>query len=403
MAGPLNGFRIIELTSTVSGPVAGMILGDQGADIIKIEPPLTGDLARFMGDISNGMAAMYSVLNRNKRSLVLDLKDPADVEIFKQMIPTTDVLIENYRPGIVKKLGIDYDTLSAINPRLVYASISGYGQSGPYSNRRVYDPLIQATSGTAAEQDRARATNVKTVIFDKVTGYTAAQAITAALLQRSRTGRGQHLPISMLQSALYYQWPDVMWSHTWQGDDVSNSGMLSDYFQVYATADGHIAIVLVADEAFAGLCELIGCSLHEDERFTTFAARLQHLEALQDSLDAAMVDWTSHALCEKLDALGVPAATVNTLDTLFGDPQVLEQNAIIDVEHPQGGAMKIAATPWQFHEQGALPRQHAATLGQHSVEILKEYGVDGEQIDRIEARDAANREMMAGFTLSEAK
>ena len=166
MSGPLNGYRIIELTSTVSGPVAGMILGDQGADIVKIEPPMVGDLARHMGDSRNGMAAMFTTLNRNKRSLVLDWKDAADMEIFLQLIPTADVLIENYRPGIVKKLGIDYDTLKVLNPGLVYASISGYGQSGPYQHRRVYDPLIQATTGAASEQDGARPANIRTVIFD---------------------------------------------------------------------------------------------------------------------------------------------------------------------------------------------------------------------------------------------
>ena len=154
MSGPLHGYKIIELTSTVSGPVAGMILGDQGADIIKIEPPMIGDLARHMGDIRNGVSAMYATLNRNKRSLVLDLKDAADLEIFLQLVPTADVLIENYRPGIVEKLGIDYETLKPLNPGLVYASISGYGESGPYRHRRVYDPLIQATTGTASQQNR---------------------------------------------------------------------------------------------------------------------------------------------------------------------------------------------------------------------------------------------------------
>ena len=161
MAGPLDGFRVIELGSTVSGPIAGMVLGDQGAEIIKIEPPMIGDLARFMGDRRNGMSAMFATLNRNKRSLVLDLKEEDDKSIFLQLVESADVLIENYRPGVVQKLGIDYDTLSAINPGLVYASITGYGQSGPYQHRRVYDPLIQATAGAAFEQGRSRPANMK--------------------------------------------------------------------------------------------------------------------------------------------------------------------------------------------------------------------------------------------------
>jgi crotonobetainyl-CoA:carnitine CoA-transferase CaiB-like acyl-CoA transferase len=171
-----------------------MILGDQGADIIKIEPPMTGDLARFMGDRRNGMSAMFATLNRNKRSLVLDLKHQADKEIFLQLVASADVLIENYRPGVTRKLGIDYETLNTLNPGLVYASISGYGQTGPYQHKRVYDPLIQATAGAAAAQDRGRPQNIRTVIFDKVTGYTAAQAITAALLARAKPGRASIYP-----------------------------------------------------------------------------------------------------------------------------------------------------------------------------------------------------------------
>jgi crotonobetainyl-CoA:carnitine CoA-transferase CaiB-like acyl-CoA transferase len=403
MGGPLDGFSIIELTSTVSGPIAGMILGDQGADIIKIEPPGIGDLARYMGDISNGMAAMYATLNRNKRSLTLDLKDPADMELFKQLVSEADVLIENYRPGIVQKLGIDYDTLCELNPKLIYTSISGYGQSGPYMNRRVYDPLVQATSGTSAEQNRGRADNVRTVIFDKVTGYTAAQAITAALLQRSRTGEGQYLPISMLQSALYYQWPDVMWSRTWQNPEASHSGTLADYFQVYSTADGYIAVILVTDDAFQQCCELVSCKLHEESRFATFAQRLQHLDALRDSLDEAFAKWPTEKLCEALDELNIPVAKVNTLDELFTDAQVLEQNSIVERTHPVGGDMKLAETPFHFDGQPPLGQRPAATLGQHSGEILRELNVDESQIERIEKRDAAMREAMAGMSLSRSK
>ena len=256
MTGPLDGYRVVELTSTVSGPIAGMILADQGADVIKIEPPMIGDLARYMGSSRNGMGAMYAVLNRNKRSLVLDFKEASDKNIFCKLIQTADVLIENYRPGVVKKLGIDYDTLRVLRPELIYVSISGYGQTGPYSKRRVYDPLIQASSGTAAEQSKSRPTNVRTVMFDKVTGFTAAQTITAALLQRVNTGSGQYIPISMLASALYYQWPDVMWSHTLLGEDINHAGELADYFQVYKAKDGYVAVILVSDEHFQILCEL---------------------------------------------------------------------------------------------------------------------------------------------------
>ncbi len=402
MGGPLAGYRVLELTSTVSGPIAGMILGDQGADIIKIEPPMLGDLARFMGDQSNGMGAMFTTLNRNKRSLVLDLKDAADLEIFLQLVPTADVLIENYRPGIVDKLGIDYTRLSAINPGLVYVSISGYGQSGPYANRRVYDPLIQATAGSSAEQTSGEPSNVRTVIFDKVTGYTAAQAITAALLAREKSGRGEYLPISMLQSALYYQWPDVMWSHTWQNEAATYSGKLADYFQIYQAADGCVAVILVTDDAFRGACELLGIEAHLDERYAAFPTRLTRMDEVKALLDAALADWRVEDICREMDALGVPVARVNDLDELFDDPQVVQQQSVIELDHPVGGAMKVADTPFQFTGQPALAARHAPTHGEHSREILQELGIESEEIERIESRDAANRELLAGFTLADA-
>ena len=219
--GPLDGYRILELTTTVSGPMAAMTLADQGAEVLKIEPPFTGDTARFLGPARNGMAAMFATVNRNKKSVCLDLKVDEERAIFLDLVRTADALIENYRPGVLDRMGLGYEALSSIRPELVYASITGYG-TGPYENRRVFDPLIQATAGTAAAQGGDDPENVRMIIFDKVTALTTAQAVTAALLERARTGRGQYLPITMLESALSYQWPDVMWSRTYVGDGVSS-------------------------------------------------------------------------------------------------------------------------------------------------------------------------------------
>jgi crotonobetainyl-CoA:carnitine CoA-transferase CaiB-like acyl-CoA transferase len=403
MSGPLHGYKIIELTSTVSGPLAGMILGDQGADIVKIEPPMIGDLARHMGDIRNGMSAMYATLNRNKRSLVLDLKDAADMEIFLRLVPTADVLIENYRPGVAEKLGIDYESLKQLNPTLVYASITGYGESGPYQHRRVYDPLIQATTGTASAQNSDRPANIRTIIFDKVTGYTTAQAITAALLSRAKTGKGQRLSISMLSSALYFQWPDVMWSHTFEGGDTQEGGALADWFQIFKTADGFAAVILVTSEAFEKFCLLLGLQLHLDERFSSLPARLANMETLQQLSEDALTGWSTDVLCAELDAHDVPVARINSLDEMLTDPQIAQQEALCHVEHPVAGSMCVANTPFQFEGQDTLPVLHAAELGQHSAEILKELGCSQESIDRIEQREEKNREIMANFSLAQAK
>ena len=403
MSGPLDGYRVLELTSTVSGPIAGMILADQGADVIKIEPPMIGDLARYMGSSRNGMGAMYAVLNRNKRSLVLDFKEASDKNIFSKLIQTADVLIENYRPGVVKKLGIDYDTLRVLQPELIYVSISGYGQTGPYSNRRVYDPLIQASSGTAAEQSKSRPTNVRTVMFDKVTGFTAAQAITAALLQRVKTGFGQYIPISMLASALYYQWPDVMWSHTLVGEDVNHAGELADYFQVYKAKDGYVAVILVSDEHFRILCGLFGSRLIDDPRFSSFPSRILNADELRSALDVVFSEVLVDDICRQLDENNIPCSRVNTLEDIHKDEQVIHEEALIEVVHPVAGPMRFASTPFQFKGQGDFLQSHAATLGEHNREILQELDVSEMEIKKAEERERLNREKMTDFNLSQAK
>ena len=262
MSGPYKGVRVLELTSTVSGPFAGMMLADQGAEVIKIEPPGIGDLARFMGTIKDGMGAMFSTLNRNKKCICLDFKNEEDLEVLKKLVSTADVLIENYRPGIVKKLGIDYESLSQINPDLIYCSISGYGQSGPYKEKKVYDPLVQGTVGIPFAQNDKTPELIRTIIYDKVTGLTSAQAISAALYQKAKGEGGQYLPISMLESALYYNWPDLMMNYTFEEGGI-NLGELADLFEVYETIDGGVVLIIIAnDEVFTKFCSVFDLSHH---------------------------------------------------------------------------------------------------------------------------------------------
>ncbi len=400
MPGPLGEYRVLELTSTVSGPMAAMMLADQGADVIKIEPPLLGDTARYLGSSREGMGAMFAVLNRNKRSLVLDLKNEEELGIFRRMADAADVLVENYRPGIVQKLGIDYETLSKSNPRLIYASISGYGQDGPYKNRRVYDPLIQATAGVARAQGGTRPENMRSIVFDKVTALTTAQVVTAALLEREKTGRGQYLPISMLDSALYYTWPDVMWSRTLLGDGVRHVGELADYFPIFEAKDGHVAIILVADEAFELLCVWRGSELHQDPRFRTLPDRMAHPEALLESVNAMLADVTTQEICETLDAFGVPVARVNTLDEVHEDEQIRHAGSVIETSHPVIGSMRMPRPPFRFADQPsepeAFPARHAPFLGDHAREILSELAVDEAEIARLEQRESKNRETLRG-------
>ena len=401
MSGPLEGYRVVELTSTVSGPFAGMMLADQGADVVKVEPPGIGDLARFMGTTRSGMAAMFSVLNRNKRSVVLDFKEAKDFEILKNLLATADVLIENYRPGVVKKLGLDYESIKKINSNIIYTSISGYGQSGPYINRRVYDPLIQATAGAAASQDSENPEYYKTIVFDKVTGLTAAQSISTALLHRERTGEGQYLPISMLDSALYYIWPDVMWSKTLLGEGIDYKPDLFESFPLFKAKDKPISVIVVADSDFQRFCEVIGCKLYEEEKYATFEQRVLNKETLIPEIEKYLEDKEADVLCEELDKMGIPVASINQLDEIHKDPQVIEQGSLVEVEHPIAGKMRMPKPPFNFINQNDFPKSHAPILGQHNREVLSELGVEEKELKRMEERERVNKEMIEGMKLAD--
>ena len=393
MPGPLDGVRVIEMTSTVSGPMGSLVLADQGADVIKVEPPMFGDTCRYLGSTRAGVGGMYAVLNRNKRAIALDLKDETQKALLIDLVKTADVFLENYRPGVLGRQGLGYADLSKVNPRLIYASITGYGLDGPYQNRRVYDPLIQATVGMTATQGDlgTRPENVRTIMFDKVTGLTAAQAITAALFQRGTTGRGQHLPVSMMDSALYYSWPDVMWSRVLQGDGVTHAGELADYFHVLKAKDGYISVILIADEAFQLLCVWRESELHLDPRFAHLAERVANRDALIPALEKMLANVTTEEVCAMLDSFGVPVARVNSLDTVHDDEQVIQQQSLVEREHPDLGPMRFPRPPVRFEGQEPIedfPLRDVAQIGADTREILEELGTDEAVIASLERRDA---------------
>ena len=377
------------------------MLADQGAEVIKVEPPGIGDLARFMGATKSGTGAMFTVLNRNKRSICLDLKNSDDLSILKELIKKTDILLENYRPGVVAKLGIDYESVIELNPEVIYCSISGYGQSGPYKERKVYDPLIQATTGTAAAQNPENPEMFRTIVFDKVTALTAAQSLTSALLQKERTGKGQYLPISMMDSALYYSWPDMMMNQTFlEGGD--SIGELADYFSAYKTKDGFITIILIpTDEVFGGFCEYFQIKLHQDERFIDAASRVKNKTELTIEINKTTQKFSTEELISLMDELGVPASVVNQLEDIHKDPQVIQQGSLVEVEHPIAGTMRMPKPPFTFRNQDVFPKTQATVLGADTREVLEELEIEQAHIERLEEREKQNRELLAGFDLND--
>ncbi len=391
MSGPFKGVRVLELTSTVSGPFAGMMLADQGAEVIKIEPPGIGDLARFMGTIKDGMGAMFSTLNRNKKCICLDFKNEEDLSVLMQLVSTADVLIENYRPGIVKKLGIDYETLKKIKPDLIYCSISGYGQSGPYKEKKVYDPLIQGTVGIPHAQNSEFPELIRTIIYDKVTGLTSAQAISAALYQKANGEGGQYLPVSMMESALYYNWPDLMMNYTFEEGGI-NLGELADLFEVYETKDGGVVLIIIAnDEVFTKFCEVFSLSLHQDEKYNNLVSRIVNKEELTREINKITRNLSSKELEDKMDNEGISASICNDLNEVHLDPQVIEQGSIVEIDHPELGKMRMPKPPANLKGQKEFPRTLAPILGFDNRQILEELKIENDIIDRMEERENQNR------------
>ena len=389
MPGPLEGVKIVDVSAVLSGPFATMMLADQGAEVIKIEPTVVGDIMRTGPFSRGGLCAFFANANRGKRSIAIDVVQDAGRELVKDLARDADVFVQNYRPGAVERMGISEPDLRAINPRLIYVSISGYGSSGPYSNRRVYDPVIQAITGHTAVQvnpDMPIPDVVRNVVSDKSTSYTVAQAVTAALFARERGAPGQHIEIAMVDASLAFFWPDGMMAHTLLGDGVSGGKTLYETMRLTETQDGHVMYFAAADGEFQGLFRAIGRpDLGEDERFNTIAARAvpENLEALGEILFKAFHAFKSEDLLERLVAEDVPCGPVNSIDGLLEDPQILHNQGYIEREHPSAGRIRQARVPVHFSATPAEPGRLAPLHGEHTDEILQELGLDEDARARL--------------------
>jgi crotonobetainyl-CoA:carnitine CoA-transferase CaiB-like acyl-CoA transferase len=391
--GPMHGIRIIDLSTIISGPLATQMLGDQGADVIKIEPPGTGDLTRRMGTQRNGLSAIFAAANRNKRAIILDLKSESGVEIFAELVATADVVVQNFRPGAVERMSIGYDDVRAIKPAIIYASITGFGASGPHSSRRVYDPLIQAASGIAWAQGQGgdgRPQLVRSIVCDKATALTACQAITAALFARDRGAGGQHLQLSMLDSSIAFHWSDMMWNHSFVEEssevygEINHTADLADLYHIYDTADGTVAVIIGGDPEFQGLCRAFDCHhMIDDPRYTTLPDRIAHIEELIEWQRKELAKRSTDDICESLDAHGVPCSRINSVAELVDDPQIRHNGSICHMDHPVGGAMRTPRHPADFEKTPATMRQPAPGYGEHTIEVLREIGLDDKRIESL--------------------
>ena len=387
MAGPLEGIRVIDLTSMVSGPMATCVLGDQGAEVIKVEVPGTGDLIRHIGCARGGLSAIFTTLNRNKRSIVLNLRQPHGRELLHKLLSGADVLVQNFRPGVMDALGFGEAELRPRYPDLVYVSISGFGETGPYAQRRVYDIIIQAISGMAASQADPKTGEpelVRNIVCDKVTAVTAAQAITAALFARERGAGGQHVRLSMLDTAIAFLWPDTMQSYTFLGEGVTPPAPLAGLLSVRQTKDGHMTIFAISDAEFGGLCRALDCpELIDDPRFADVTVRTRNAEVLAELLDRATGAHTTAELCARLEVEDVPHAAVTSLESLHRHPQVIENRLLVESEHPHAGRTRTPRPVASFEATPATLRRPAPALGEHTDELLAELGLPEGEIHEL--------------------
>ncbi|MGH0036807.1 MAG: CaiB/BaiF CoA transferase family protein [Myxococcota bacterium] len=385
-SGPLRGFRVLDLTAMASGPFATSILGDQGADVVKIEPPGQGDLLRALGTSRGGISAVFNTINRSKRSLVLDLSKPAGIEVLDRLVSEADVFVQNFRPGTAERMGIGAERLRALNPRLVYVSISGFGEKGPNAGRPVYDSVMQAYSGVAASQaDPATGTPgfVRNIVCDKGTALTVAQAVTAALLARERGAGGQHLRLSMLHASVAFLWPDAMQNHTYLDGDAPPMGRAT-LPAIRATADGFITFTAINDDEFRRLCRALGREdLVADPRFAEAGSRAAHAGELHALIDPIARRKTTAEWAALLAAERVPHAVVNDLASLHEDAQIVANDVLVEQEHPRAGRQRQPRPVPRFEATPAAIQRPAPGLGEHSEEVLRELGLPAEEIDSL--------------------
>jgi len=380
MSLPLEGVRVIDLTQVMAGPFCTMILGDLGADVVKVEPP-GGDLSRRMGgaqmELSGEDNAPFLALNRNKRSVVLDLKAEADHERFYALVRGADIVVESFRPGVAGRLGVDYDALVGVHPGLIYASVSGFGQTGPYAQRPGFDLIAQAMSGVMSVTGEPGGDPVKCgiPISDLAAGLYCALAVLAAYIHRNRTGEGQKVETSLFEAALGLSvWESSeLWTTGGIPQPCGSAHRLNAPYQALRTADGHLVLAAITERQWEALCQVLDReALARDPRFATNADRMAHRGALVEELEAVLAAAPTRRWIEKLLDAGVPAGPIQNYRQVFEDPHTRAREMMQEVEHPVEGSVRMLGFPFKLSTTPARVRRPPPLLGEHTAELLGE-------------------------------
>ncbi len=388
MAGPLNGVRILDLTSNFMGPYASLLLADMGADICKIEAP-GGDTTRGVGPCRNaGMSAIFLHLNRNKRSLVLDLKNAQGVQALKRMIESADVVLHSLRPKAMARLGLTYEEVKQINPRIIYCGAFGFGSGGPYADRPAYDDLIQAAVGLPVLQARkvGPPTYVATAIADRVVGMATSNAVAMALYYREKTGRGQSVAVPMFETFAHFVMGDHLYGHTFEPPigDWGYARMMSAERRPYQTQDGYVGVNIYTDRHWQRFFLAVGREdMAQDPRYGTIFGRTENIGALYEFLARTFETKTTQEWMRILAEADIPIIEMNTPGSLLKDPHMEAVNFFQLQQHPSEGMLRMLGIPQEWSESQPEQRYPAPRLGEHSLVLLTEYGLTPEQAQQV--------------------
>ena len=377
--GPLTGLKVLDLTGMVSGPVAAMMLADQGAEVIKVEP-LTGELVRHMAAPHNGVNPVFFSCNRGKKSIALDLKTEEGKKILLRLASEADVFMQNFRPGAIDRMGFGEEVIRKLNPKIIYVSISGFGNRGPYANSRVYDPVIQALSGATdiqAERDTGRPKMFRIIIADKVTALTAAQAVAAALYAREKHGTAQHIELSMLDCMISFFWPEGMAGIVFAENEIDVRKLQGSQDLIYKAKDKYITAGAVSDAEWQGMCKALNREdLVDDERFASPAGRVANAQIRKEITGEEIAKWNSSEILERLQAEGVPSAPLLDRMELLDNEQILANESIQRINIDGFGEVRQARPAARFSKTPTKLSRPAPKLGEHTHEVLSDIGIN---------------------------
>jgi crotonobetainyl-CoA:carnitine CoA-transferase CaiB-like acyl-CoA transferase len=387
--GPLKGIRVIDITSMITGPLCAQQLGDLGADVIKIEPT-HGEISRWMAPPQKaGLTGFYTQMNRNKRSLALDLKSAEGIAIIKKLAETADIVVENFRGGVPDRLGIGYDNLRPLNDKLIYVSITGFGPTGPYSHKPAYDPIAQGLVGMMPIQGKpfgGKPQLIQSAIVDKTTATTAAGAALAALYARDRpggTGKGQRVDVPMIDAWAANSLADMIPVDSFMPNNMQDPAPLA-VLRTFETSDGFVVGMALQDNHFQGLCHALECpELLDRPGMRNVGERITDFGPWLDAIGEVMKRFSTEDLLSRLDAKGVPFGPVKSIRQFAQDPQAKHNRTIFDAEHPEAGTMRYVRYPGHLSATPASLHRHPPRLGEHSREVLREAGYNDEAIERL--------------------